>query len=200
MGELTDDGQLTCRHLECAVPCNAGVMFSRRWRYDELEAPTPLGTGQEIRLPYIDLKSLTGGGSRLVGDIEAQAVLMAEELQTGGLPSRALEYGEQLCRGFDMSEGAEAREWVDRWLRVGWAVGTVEETSGAARPGRSERHHLTALARFRGRLYNEVEQAEEEGVKACADAYFLALFGGYYLRREPNATADSIVRGWRAGR
>ena len=173
-------------------------MFSRRWKYDDLEAPTPLGTGQEIRLPYIDLKSLTGGGSRVVDDIEAQALRVAEELQTGGLPDRALEYGEQLCRACRVPEGAEAREWVHRWLCVGWAVGTVEESNGAARPGRSERHHLSALSRFRGRMYAEVEQAEEEGVKAYADAYFLALFGGYYLRREPNATTDSILRGRRA--
>jgi hypothetical protein len=182
--------------IRAAVPCNACAMFSRRWKYDALEAPTPLATGQEIRLPSIDLKSLTGGGSRLVGDIEAQALLVAEELQTGGLPDRALEYGEQLCRGFHISEGAEARDWVDRWLCVGWAVGTVEESNGAARRGRSERHHLTALSLFRGRMFGEVEQTEEEEVKACADAYFLALFGGYYLLREPNAATDSIVRGW----
>jgi hypothetical protein len=28
-------------------------------------------------------------------------------------------------------------------------------------------------------MFGEVEQTEEEAVKACADAYFLALFGGY---------------------
>jgi hypothetical protein len=175
-------------------------MFSRRWRYDLLAAPTPLSTGQQIRLPLIDLKSLTGGGARVVHDIEGQALLVAEELQAGVLPDRALEYCEQLCRGFHMSVGAEAREWVHRWLCVGWAVGTVEESDGAARRGRSELHHLTALSLFRGRMYDEVEHAEDEEVKACADAYFLALFGGYYLRREPNATTDTIVQGWRAGR
>jgi hypothetical protein len=95
-------------------------------------------------------------------------------------------------------EGAEAREWVHHWLCVGWAVGTVEESNGAARPEKSERHHLSALSRFRGRMYGEVEQAEDEEVKAYADAYFLALFGGYYLRREPNATTDAILRGRRA--
>jgi hypothetical protein len=175
-------------------------MFSRRWKYDELVAPTPLTSGQEIRLPYIDLKSLTGGGYRVVKDIEAQALVVAEELEAGGLPGRAVEYGEQLCSGFHLSAEAEAREWVYRWLRVGWGVGTVEESSGAARRGRSERHHLTALSLFRGSMYGEVEQLEEEEVRAYADAYFLALFGGYYLRREPNGATDTIVQGWRAGR
>ena len=65
---------------------------------------------------------------------------------------------------------------------------------------KSERHHLSALSRFRGRMYGEVEQAEDEEVKAYADAYFLALFGGYYLRREPNAATDSILRGPPRGR
>jgi hypothetical protein len=37
-------------------------------------------------------------------------------------------------------------------------------------------------------MYGEVEVTDHDEVKACHDAYCLALFGGYYLRREPSAT------------
>jgi hypothetical protein len=166
-----------------------------RWQYVDLEAPTPLGSRARIRLPGIDMQMVTGRRRvRLVEDIEAQARKLAEELAAAPLPHRADEYGEQLCRHFHLDERAPARDWVDRWLTVGWAVGTVEETDGSAHQGKSERHHLAALNVLRAQMAGEVEETDDDDIRAGADAYFLALFGGYYLRRAPEATAATILR------
>jgi hypothetical protein len=46
-------------------------------------------------------------------------------------------------------------------------------------------------------MHEEVETSDDEDIRAGADASFLALFGGYYLCRAPEATAATIMRSWR---
>jgi hypothetical protein len=169
------------------------VWSRRRWKYVELEPPTPLTGSGQVRLPGIDMTMITGREAKVTDDIEAQVLELAADLAPEPLPYRAEEYGDQLCAAFGVEEGTPARDWVWRWLAFGWIVGTVEESNGAARPGEVERHHLAVLNLLRRRMYDELEENEDESVRACADAYFLALFGGYYLRREPTATTDNIM-------
>ena len=168
-------------------------MSSRRWKYVELEPPTLLTGSGPVRLPGIDMTMITGREAKITDRIESQVLELSAELAPEPLPDRAEDYGHQLCVAFGVEEGTPARDWVSRWLAAGWIVGTVEESNDAARPGKAERHHLAVLNLLRRRMYGELEASEDERVQACADAYFLALFGGYYLRREPTATTDSIM-------
>jgi hypothetical protein len=141
------------------------------------------------------MQMITGRDAKMTEAIEEQVWVLVKS--QGSLPERATEYGGELCRGFKIASTSSARGWVDRWLAVGWAVGTVEEANDAARPGKSEGHHLAALNFLRATMFNMAEGSDDEEVLAYLDAYYLALFGGYYLRRDPNATAQSLDAGRR---